>query len=488
MNKNEVSDFISAQKISGFFLFLSQLSSIFLIPLITKNYSQELLAEFILITGSISLFVSFVTGGIGYTYMKEYSNSSNKAKKGFLFYSQFFMSLAIIIIASIITYGIGFFASIVNQNFLWVVEFSVLLAFLLSTLFISKLLEFYRFEKESLIYSVYNFIYSFFPFIAILLYFTLGEKINIESMLIVISCLNFILILIVSRQVLTRIPVVFSFPTTRIIKNDIKYGIKWKFSNLLEAFFQYIDKLIIGVFLSTGTLGAYVVSITVGSAMILLPKIVNIFLLPFVLVDRDVNESNDLKITTISSNLFLLFAIPYIFGVFVIGEDVIELFSTHEIAIEAGYLAYLFSIGAIFYGLYINIKPIFIKNNQTHDLFSSRIFSLFVLIVMLILGIYYESLLVISIGVVISNIVGYVYLLNKTKNVTLDFTCIKKYMISSFVMLIALVFFKSVFQLHDIDFTVFYLLLIGLLTYFTSLVILNNGWNGKIVGLLVRSD
>jgi O-antigen/teichoic acid export membrane protein len=126
------------------------------------------------------------------------------------------------------------------------------------------------------------------------------------------------------------------------------------------------DRYVIGYFLGAASVGIYSAGYRLGSIILMVGMILNFVLPPTVSKLYDEGKLDEVK-THLSYSLkyFLALAIPFIFGAALVGEQVMRIFSTPEIASQGYFIVPLVALAALLYGSQIVIAHSLILVKKT---------------------------------------------------------------------------------------------------------------------------
>jgi O-antigen/teichoic acid export membrane protein len=144
--------------------------------------------------------------------------------------------------------------------------------------------------------------------------------------------------------------------------------------------------------------------------------------------------------------IFLLLAIPFIFGSMVLGKPILTLLANSEVAENAYLITPIVALGTLFYGLNIILSNVLFVRMKTAAMFKMNLFaSVFNLLANLILLYFFRNIIVAAITTFLSYFIAFIYI-NKIVKVDwpVDFqpVVIIKSVIASLFM-VALLFWVS---------------------------------------------
>lgn len=145
----------------------------------------------------------------------------------------------------------------------------------------------------------------------------------------------------------------FKLPDFSNIKTYLKFGLPTVVTNISHWTVQASDRYLIGGFLGVLFVGYYVPAYTIG-------LIINLFFLPVLLVLQPTlsklfseNKIGEIKkYLSYSLKYLLLITIPAVFGLIVLSKQILIIFSTHEIAVQASSVIPFVATSILLYGVH----------------------------------------------------------------------------------------------------------------------------------------
>jgi len=143
----------------------------------------------------------------------------------------------------------------------------------------------------------------------------------------------------------------FGLPEFTILKKYLKFSLPTLLSNVSYWFVTSIDKYLVGFFLGTLFVGYYAPAYSLGN-------LITFFILPisFVLFPAVSKSYDEQKIDQVRTKLryslkyFLVIAIPAVFGMSVLTQSLLEIFTTKEIALQGLLVTPFIALSILFYG------------------------------------------------------------------------------------------------------------------------------------------
>jgi len=181
---------------------------------------------------------------------------------------------------------------------------------------------------------------------------------NIFSMTIIGS--------IVFYLIRKEIKVKVSIPSFSSIKEDMILGLPLALSFLVETIIIIGDRYIIALFLTIKEVGSYTSAYTIGGIIIVVAKVFNVIIPPFISKKIDNGEKKEcINVLNTSLRVYLIVAIPFAFGSFILAKDILQIIANQDIAHQAWLVIPIIAFATIFFGVNIILGCIlFIEKKQ----------------------------------------------------------------------------------------------------------------------------
>lgn len=447
---------------------------IILLPILIKNIGVSLYGSYVLLVMAMGFISGISTFGVGFKFRRFMPSTEDTIERRDLFYPQFSFQLISAFVVSMLL--------IISSNFIKITIFKGEVAFsmyLVAFILIS--------------YVLYSVSADFFRYTHRMNYFTIATTtrpyLMILFMVIAIyifhkKTLNFLLLAYLSPLILIATPLLvkickeigFRFSGFRIrsIIEDIRLGFPLVLSYVIDFILSGSDRYIIAILISTTAVGYYSPAYTLGSLIILFPKVFGVVLPPLLSRATDTGRENEVKsLVNYSIKLFLLIAIPFIIGSYVLSKPLLELLTNKEVA-NAAYLATpIIAMGILFYGLNLILSNILFVRLKTKIMFSINALSAVLNLLLNIIFIYiFRNILVAAITTLVSYLVSFIILNVKIKEyleVDYNLQVVLKSLLSSVFMGFILYYAKLTF---GASISVLLLLIfISLITYIALLLV-----------------
>jgi O-antigen/teichoic acid export membrane protein len=331
--ENSYQKFAKDVLIYGIATVFIQLSSVILIPLITKTLGAHDYGIWAQSQVTISLAMTLSLLGLTVSMLRFLPAKTNAEEIQEEFYSVFYVIAAASLILSIIFIVFAdFIAAAFFGGATEVVRVTglIILVYSLDTAFLTLFRAFQQVKKYSLF-----MIANTYGQIGLIAYLALNGHGILSIVLAVLSVqalLLFILFYIIKAQI------GFKRPHFLRMKEYFNFGMPTVTMSLASWVIYSSDRYVIAYFLGATFVGIYSAAYTLGSIIVMFAGVVGFVLPPLLSKLYDEGRISEVKtLLSYSLKYLLALAIPFVFGAAVLAKPVLILFSTAEIAGE-GYL------------------------------------------------------------------------------------------------------------------------------------------------------
>lgn len=357
----EYKTFIQRIGLIGFTNILISLSSLILLPILTKNLSIDDYGLYVQITVTITLLSTLLLLGFQNSMVRFLPSLSSIEKIQEGFYSLFFITIIISFIASILIllFSNQISSALFNNNLAITNYLSILI--IIESLN-ALLLNYFRSFQQTKKYSILFTSKTYLSLILVTYFVIIGT--GILGVLIGLLISGFIIFVINIGLIIKEIG--FKFPKFSYIKKYLEFGIPTIPSYLSLWIVESSDRYVIGFFLGLAFVGYYSPGYTLGNMLGMLIAPMSFLLPPLLSKNYDLDNLGYIhKILKYSTKYFLLIAIPSVFGLSMLSMPVLLILSTPEIA-QQGYLITPFTATSVlFIGLSSIISNVLIFKNKT---------------------------------------------------------------------------------------------------------------------------
>ena len=340
---------------------LISLSSLILVPVLSKNLSIQDYGVWSLFIATVAFIPLLANLGLPYSMLRflAVEHDTNIIREEF--YSISFILLVMGLITSLALLILSKQISLLLFNGSTTISI-ILAATVFVTVMISSFFTYFRTYQQMKVFSVLYLIQTYLMVLLVVIFIQWGYEIKgvlfgyfLAQIVVVIAAFIFII-----RQI------GFVFPKFKNIREYLSFGIPTVPSNLSTYIVDLSDRYVIGILLGTAYVGYYSPGYTLGNiiTMFMAPFT---FLLPSLLSSYyDQNKLEDVNLhLQYSLKYFLLVAIPAIFGLSLLSKPLLTLLSTAEIAQNGYFITPFVALSACLVGIYGIISQILALKKKT---------------------------------------------------------------------------------------------------------------------------
>jgi len=254
-----------------------------------------------------------------------------------------------------------------------------------------------------------------FPYIhigLILLFFYCYKYISI-NVLVLSQTLSAFLIAVPCFWIIFReIGLRFSFYSIKGLVFDIKLGFPLVFNFIVDFILAVSDRYFIAFYLTVSAVGYYNPGYVLGSLIIFIPKAMGTVLPQLLSKAVDNNKKHEAqRMLNYAIKIFLLLAIPFIFGCMILSTPILTLLANRDVAENAYLVTLIVALGTLFYGLNIILSNVLFVRMKTYTMLKMSIFaSVFNLLANLILLYFFRNIIIAAITTFMSYLIAFIYI------------------------------------------------------------------------------
>lgn len=391
---------------------LVYLKGIILMPIIIKTVGVEIYGGFVLLTSILGIAFGISSFGAGFRAQRFMPSAKAMSERGELFYPQFYFNILIILILSLL------FVLLENplkiHLFKNEVSFSVWIMplYLVLYLLYSQGSFYFRYTSRVQYMTLAGLCFPYLHIGFILLYLYAYGPISI-NILVISMALASLLIAIPSFCVIFReIGTKFSFYKAGSLISDIKIGFPLVLGFIVDFILAGSDRYFIAFYLTVMDVGYYTPGYVLGSLIVFIPKAMGTALpqlLSKAVDNKDEYEAQ--RMLNYALKIFLLLAIPFIFGSIFLGKQILTILANSEVAQNAYWVTPIVALGTLFYGLNIILSNILFVRMKTFAMFKMNAFAaIFNLIANAILLFLFKNIIVAAVTTFASYFLVFLYI------------------------------------------------------------------------------
>ena len=335
---------------------LVALSSIILLPLITKTLGAHDYGIWAQVHVTMNLVVAFVGLGLPFAITRFLPAKTNRGEIREEFYSVLLVvSLATAVVSIIVIVFAGFIAGALFAGATDVVRITglIILASSLGQVFLS-LFRAFRQMKEYAVFIIAN------TYVQIgLIAYLVSHGYGILSVVLAVLAVTTVILLVLLFSVRSQLGI--SRPRFHRIREYLSFGLPTIPGSISTWVVASSDRYVIGYFLGATSVGVYSAAYGIGNIIAMAAGVLVFVLPPTLSRLYDQGSMEEVKIHLRYSLKYLLaLAIPFVFGSAVLAEPVLRLFSTAGIASEGYLIVPLVALSALFWGIYVVVMHILV--------------------------------------------------------------------------------------------------------------------------------
>jgi len=367
--------------------FLVALSTIFLIPILTKNFSSSDYGIWVQFLTTFYLISSIAGLGLPYTIVRFISNEKDTKNIQEGFYSMaifvlifsFFISMLILIFSNFIA------ANLFNGN-INIVKVISLAIFIspVNSLLLNIFVAFGQMKRYSILMLIQTYLALF-----LITYLAISGR---GILLVVMGFLltQIILFLIMAAIVYNEIG--FKIPKFNKINEYLKFALPIIPNNLSTWIVESSDRYVIGIILGTTYVAYYAPGYTLGMAILLFFTPLSVLLSSILPKHYENGEMEEVMLfINYSLKYFLLIAIPSLFILSFLSKPILMILTTPEIALNGFLVTPFVALSSLLFGALGIIMNLIILEKKTKIIGSiwtiAALISLLTIILVPIFGI-----------------------------------------------------------------------------------------------------
>jgi O-antigen/teichoic acid export membrane protein len=340
---------------------LVALSSIFIVPLITRTLGETDYGIWAQSYATISIALVIVGLGLSYPMMRFLPAKTDKAAIRDDVYSVLCLSLLVTVVASV---AMAIFAGPIAATFFdgatQVVRLTALIILVYSPT--SMCLTFFRSFNHMKTYSLFVLIDAYAQ-VGIVAYLVLNGY-GLETIFIGLVALKALLLVCLLMYMVRQIGA--TWPRFLRTQEYLRFALPAMPALLSWWVVSSSDRYVIASYLGLDSVGIYSAAYSIGNIIILIVSVLGMVLTPTLSRLYDEEKMNELS-TQISYSLkyFLMIAIPFVVGAAVLARPLLTLFSTPNMASQGDVVLPLIALSILLYGTYVIVAQVLLLTKKT---------------------------------------------------------------------------------------------------------------------------
>lgn len=459
--------FVNDNLMVAFGHMLIYLKGIILMPVLIKSIGSDFYGNYILLITGLGFISGVSTFGVGFKLRRFMPSAETAVERNNLFYPPLFFRLGSVFIISVLL--------IISSSFIKAVfyeegDFSMYIVALILVCYVlySLSADFFRYTDRMNYFTVATTGQAYLTvFFIVVIIFVFREK-TLNSLLLA----YLFALIVIGAPLLVKVYKEIGFRhstfSVRSFIEDMRLGFPLVLSYMVDFILSGSDRYIIAAFMSAKAVGCYSPAYTLGSLVILFPRVFGVVLPPLLSRAYDSGRNDEVAVlVNYSIKFFFLIAIPFIIGSLVLGKALLELLANKEVAAVAWLAVPIVAASILFYGLNLILANMLFVQLKTKVMFKINALSAILNLLLNIVFIYiFRNILVAAITTLISYVVSFVILNIKERqnlNIKYEYAVIIRATLASLFM--GAVLYWLCFVLGSGIGAVFLTILAGIMAY-----------------------
>lgn len=398
---------------SGAFIthILIYLKGIFLMPIIIKTVGISVYGSYALLTSMVGIAYGLSSLGVGVKSNRYLPSANSNNERAKLFYPPFYFQLMMIVLISIII--VVFQDSIISYVSDGNVIFSIYVIPLYLILYSLYAYSYNYVRNTSRIFymNLVGLAFAYGHVLFVLFYSQYIDLIDINVLFLSQAFVSLMvsspIIVIVYKELNIR----FLFFKFNELKEQIKIGFPLVLNLIVDFILSASDRFVLAYFMGAFAVGLYVPAYTLGSIILLIPKAIGTVVPQLMAKSVDSGNFDNAKILFFNSaKVLIVIAIPFIFGIYLIGHEALILLTNEEVATKGQYIATIVAIGSLFYGLNLIMSQANMVDLKTGVIFKANVIAAVLNLVLNIVILFFiQNIYIPAVTTVISFMIASVY-------------------------------------------------------------------------------
>ena len=346
------------------------ISGLLIIPIIVKTSGTQVYGAYVVIISFLSILSGIYSFGAGFTVKRFLPSIDNINERASVFYPQFYFNILSSLVIGVIAFQ--FFPLIekyfLGNNF----EFSrwLIILYLTCRVLYSQTADIFRYTHKVVLFNIATTMYAYLFLGAVVLWLILEKITSINSLIICQILAHIIVFSLLLRLSIKAIGFKLTWYKKDNFIRDIKYGFPLILVALLDQIISASDRYIIAAYMDLSSVAFYSIAYSVASIPFLIPRVISIVLPP--IMSRLKDQGKGYKISAMVNkviSIYLIFMLPFILALIILGEPLLSLYAGKETAISAAGLLPIISLSILFYGIASILMGILFIDLKTKTIF-----------------------------------------------------------------------------------------------------------------------
>jgi len=390
---------------------LIYMHGIILMPVIIKTVGVTIYGGFVLLSSILGIAFGLSSFGAGFRAKRFMPSAQDMTTRRDLFYPQFFFQMVSVCFLSLLLILLN--RPINTYFFKGQVSYSVFIIplFLVFYCLYSQGSDYFRYTSRVRYMTAATLSFPYIHIGLILIFFYCCGYINVNILVLSQALSAFLIVIPCFLIIFREIGLKFLLYRVENLISDIKLGFPLVLSFLVDFILAAGDRYVIALYMTVAAVGYYNPGYVLGSLIIFVPKAMGTALPQ--LMSRAVDSENQYdaeRMLNYALKIFLLLAIPFVFGSMILGRPILTLLANSEVAEMAYLITPIVALGTIFYGLNIILSNVLFVRMKTYAMFKMNLFaSVFNVLANLILLYFFRNIIAAAITSLLSYFVAFIY-------------------------------------------------------------------------------
>lgn len=396
---------------------LVYMKGLILMPVIIKTVGATVYGGFTLLTSILGITFGISSFGAGFKARRFLPSAPNMKVRGDLYYPPFFFQLASILFLTALLLILD--GQIRTYIFKDEINYSILIipAYLVPYFLYSQGSDYFRYTSRVHYMTAATLSFPYLHIGLLLLFYCFYHFISINVLVVSLSLSAILIVIPCFWIIFNELRLRLLFYSVKGLVSDIKLGFPLVLGFIVDFILAGSDRYFIALYLTVTDVGYYSPGYVLGSLIVFIPKAMGTALPQ--LLSKAVDNKKEYeaqRMLNYAIKIFILLAIPFIFGSMALGKPLLTLLANREVAENAYWVTPIVATGTLFYGLNIILSDILFVRMKTYAMFKMNLFAaIFNLIANGILLYVFKNILVAAFTTLASYFLAFVYI-NKIVN------------------------------------------------------------------------
>jgi O-antigen/teichoic acid export membrane protein len=418
---------------------LVYLKGIIVMPIIIKSVGVTTYGGFVLLTSVLGMAFMLSSLGTGVTARRYLPSTEDVDARRRLFYPPLTFNVIIVLALSAI------FAALYPRLRSQTIPFSAWgpPLYVFCYLLYSQGSDYFRYTSRIHYMTLANVCFPYIDIAVTLAFLYAYGTISINLLLLSTSIAAFIVGAPLFVMILRELGPHPVFYEAKGLVADAKRGGPLVLNNIVDFILASSDRYLIALYLSVTDVGYYVPGYVLGSAIIFLPKAIGTAFPQ--MLSRAVDSGMEAEGQTMLNytiKIFMLLAIPFVFGCAALGKPILALLANADVADRARIVAPVVALGTLFYGLTLLLANALFVRLKTNAMFQVNLLAgLSNLAANVVLLYFFRNILIAAFTTLLSYFIAFAYgyvVVGRDWRIDYGLGSIAKSIVASIVMAVVL--------------------------------------------------